>query len=307
MTGGQNDAASPAVVTVIVNWNGCATTLACVDALRHAGQDPSTVVVVDNGSRDQSVVTLRTEFPSLTVIEARANLGFARGNNLGIRLVLGRWSPDAIFLLNNDAFITADTLPRLLAALERWPQAGAAVPKIYYGDALRLWYAGGHIDWKTGTGVHHAQGELDQGQTDREGIVDFATGCALLVRRTAIAPSGLFDERYFFMGEDVDLSLRLAAAGQPLVYVPTAAVVHSVGTSSTRQGQPFIWYHMTRNRLLTVAKHAHGMQKVHFYAVWPLLWAARGLLFTLQGQPQVARAMWQGVHDFRAGRFGRRR
>ncbi|QLQ04878.1 MAG: glycosyltransferase [Anaerolineae bacterium] len=153
---GQNDAASPAVVTVIVNWNGCATTLACVDALRHAGQDPSTVVVVDNGSRDQSVVTLRTEFPSLTVIEARANLGFARGNNLGIRLVLGRWSPDAIFLLNNDAFITADTLPRLLAALERWPQAGAAVPKIYYGDALRLWYAGGHIDWKTGTGVHHA-------------------------------------------------------------------------------------------------------------------------------------------------------
>ncbi|QLQ04879.1 MAG: glycosyltransferase family 2 protein [Anaerolineae bacterium] len=136
--------------------------------------------------------------------------------------------------------------------------------------------------------------------------MDFATGCALLVRRTAIAPSGLFDERYFFMGEDVDLSLRLAAAGQPLVYVPTAAVVHSVGTSSARQGQPFIWYHMTRNRLLTVAKHAHGMQKVHFYAVWPLLWAARGCCLPCKDSHRWHGPCGRACTIF-AGRFGRRR
>ncbi len=305
MTGQPARTAETTVVTVIVNWNGCATTLACVETLVLAGQHPTTVIVVDNGSRDASVVSLRARFPSLTVIEAGTNLGFARGNNLGIRAALSHWTPDFVFLLNNDAFVDAETLPCLLAACDRWPQGGAAAPKIYTSDGRHLWYAGGHIDWKMGTGVHHARGTVEQGRTDPEGLTGFATGCALLVRRAVIPPTGLFDERYFFMGEDVDLSLRLAAAGQPLVYVPSATVVHRVGTSSTRQGQPFVWYHMTRNRLLTIAKHARGGQKVRFYAVWPLWWTIKGLLFAAQGKTDVTRAMWRGVQDYRAGRFGR--
>lgn len=303
MTGSPHDDASPAVVTVIVNWNGCATTVACVETLVQSGQDPAAVIVVDNGSRDDSVATLRTRFPTLAVVEAGENLGFARGNNLGIQVALAQGAPDLLFLLNNDAFVDAQTLPHLTAALARWPQAGAVVPKIYYADGRHLWYAGGTIDWKLGTGVHHACGALDQGQADREAITGFATGCALLVRRAVIAGTGLFDERYFFMGEDVDLSLRLAAAGQPLVYVPSATVVHQVGTSSTRQGQPFVWYHMTRNRLLTIAKHARGSQKVRFYAIWPLWWAIKGLAFAAQGKLDVTRAMWRGVRDYRAGWF----
>lgn len=306
MTGGLHGAASASIITVIVNWNGCATTLACVEALCQAGHDPAAVIVVDNGSADDSVATLRARFPSLTVVEAGENLGFARGNNLGIQVALAQATPDYLFLLNNDAFVTAETLPCLVAALARWPQAGAAAPKIYSADGRHLWYAGGHIDWKMSTGVHHMAGALDEGQANRETITGFATGCALLVRRTMIADSGLFDERYFFMGEDVDLSLRLAAAGQPLVYAPSATVVHQVGTSSTRQGQPFIWYHMTRNRLLTVAKHARGSQKLYFYAVWPLRWAIKGLAFVLRGEADVTRAMWRGVRDFRAGWFGSR-
>ncbi len=305
MTESQHGTTRPTVVTVIVNWNGCATTVACVETLVLAGQDPAGVVVVDNGSHDDSVVTLRARFPSLTVVEAGANLGFARGNNLGIQVALTQWSPDFVFLLNNDAFVDAETLPRLLAAFDRWPQAGAAAPKTYAADGRHVWYAGGHIDWKIGTGVHHARGTVDQGRADREGMTGFAPGCALLIHRTVIPPTGLFDERYFFMGEDVDLSLRLTAAGRPLVYVPAATVVHRVGTSSTRQGQPFVWYHMTRNRLLTVSKHARGGQKVRFFVVWPLWWAFKGLMFAMQSKPEVTRAMWQGVQDYRARRFGR--
>lgn len=294
------------VVTVIVNWNGCATTLACVETLVQTGQNPTTILVVDNGSHDHSVATLRAHFPSLTIVEAGENLGFARGNNLGIRTALAEKSPDYIFLLNNDAFVDGETLPCLLAALDRWPQAGAVVPKIYAGDGRHLWYAGGDIDWKTGTGVHRARGALDQGQANREGITGFAPGCALLVRRAIVSNTGLFDERYFFMGEDVDLSLRLMAAGRPLVYVPSATVVHHVGTSSARQGQPFVWYHMTRNRLLTIARHARGSQKVRFYAIWPLWWTIKGLAFAVQGQFTVTQAMWRGVRDYRAGWFGGR-
>lgn len=304
MTESRTNAAQPTIATVIVNWNGCATTLACVETLVQAGQDAATIIVVDNGSQDDSVAVLRAHFAALTVVEAGENLGFARGNNLGIQAALAHGAPDYLFLLNNDAFVNAETLPQLAAALARWPQAGAAVPKIYLPDGQHLWYAGGHIDWKMGAGVHHAHGVLDEGLGDREGITGFATGCALLVRRTILDDAGLFDERYFFMGEDVDLSIRLAHAAQPLVYVPAATVVHHVGTSSTRQGQPFVWYHMTRNRLLTIAKHAHGSQKARFYAIWPLWWAVKAAVFAVQGQPEVAQAMWRGVQDFRAGRFG---
>ena len=294
-----------AIATVILNWNGRDTTLTCVQTLLDCGQSAASVIVVDNGSTDDSVAALRARFPSLTVLAAGENLGFARGNNLGVRHALSTLAPELIFLLHNDAFINTDTLPRLHAALALDAQAGAAVPKIYFGDGRRLWYAGGHVDWGIGTGVHQHKGASDHGQADTAGVVDFAPGCALLLRREVIEPAGVFDERYFFMGEDVDLSLRLTRAGRPLRYVPGATVVHQVGASSSRQGQPFIWYHMTRNRLLTVSKHATPGQKLRFFSYWPLLWAFKAGQFALAGNPAIAQAIGRGVRDFQRGTFGR--
>ena len=299
------------IATIIVNWNGCATTVACVQALLDAGEPQTAIFVVDNGSTDDSVTTLRPRFPQITVLEAGENLGFARGSNLAARHVLLKFPAGGahaaysyLFLLNNDAFVNADTLPGLVAALEQTPRAAAAVPKILYGDGRRLWYGGGHVDWKTGTGVHRAKGELDRGQADRPGFVTFAPGCALLLRRDIVAPEGPFDPRYFFMGEDVDLSLRLTRAGRPILYVPSATVRHQVAASSGRQGLPFIWYHMTRNRLLTVSKHATAGQKALFFVCWPPRWLFKALIFMARGEGAVARAMWRAVQDFRGGRFG---
>lgn len=294
-----------ASAAVILNWNGRDTTLACVQTLLDCGQPAAHVIVVDNGSTDDSVAALQARFAGLTVLAAGENLGFARGNNLGVRHALATLAPAHILLLNNDAFINADTLPRLHAALALDSRAGAAAPKIYFGDGQRLWYAGGYVDWKTGTGVHQHRGEADQGQADAPRPVGFAPGCALLLPCEVIGPAGLFDERYFFMGEDVDLSLRLTRAGRPLLYVPRATVVHQVGASSGRQGQPFIWYHMTRNRLLTVSKHATPGQKLHFFSFWPLLWAFKAGQFALTGNPAVARAIGRGLRDFQRGTFGR--
>lgn len=290
------------IATIIVNWNGCASTVACVQALLDAGEPQTAIFVVDNGSTDDSVATLRARFPQITVLEAGENLGFARGSNLGVCHVLARAACPYLFLLNNDAFVNAETLPRLVAALEQTPGAAAAVPKIYYGDGRRLWYGGGYVDWKSGTGIHRAKGEPDRGQADRGGPVTFAPGCALLLRRE-VAADGLFDTRYFFMGEDVELSLRLTRAGRPILYVPSATVRHQVGVSSGRQGLPFLWYHMTRNRLLTVSKHATAGQKALFFACWPPRWLLRALIFAARGQGDVGRAIWRGVQDFRGGRF----
>ena len=105
-----------AIATVILNWNGRDTTLTCVQTLLDCGQSAASVIVVDNGSTDDSVAALRARFPSLTVLAAGENLGFARGNNLGARHALSTLAPELIFLLNNDALINTDTLPRLHAA-----------------------------------------------------------------------------------------------------------------------------------------------------------------------------------------------
>lgn len=293
-----------ATAAIIVNWNGGLTTRGCVEALLDAAMQPAAVIVVDNGSDDGSAPTLRARYPGITVLEVGQNLGFARGNNVGVRYARDMLAPDYLFVLNNDAFVGPEALAGLVSALQANPRAGAAAPKITFGDGRRIWYGGGYVDWKRGTGIHRAKGELDRGQADRPGVVGFASACALLVRRDLAEPDGLFDERYYFMGEDVDLSLRLTRAGRPIQYAPAATVRHEVGASTRKQGDAFIWYHMTRNRLLTVSKHASALQKLAFFSCWPVLWSLHALAMVSRGQTGVARAMLQGIRDYRAGRYG---
>ncbi len=281
-------------------------TAACVKALLEAGTPAATVIVVDNGSSDDSLERLWAFSPDLTVLLVGENLGFARANNLGVRYALAELAPDYLFLLNNDAFVERKTISELVAALQKQPRAGAAAPKILHGDSDRIWYCGGWVDWKRGAGVHRQLGRVDRGQAERPGPTGFASACALLLRRECVAPAGLFDERYFFMGEDVDLSLRLIRAGRPVWYVPTAVVRHQAGASVRQLGSAFLWYHKTRNRLLTVSKHATTTEKIQFYACWPVAWLVKAFTLALRGQPTASYAIYQGIRDFCAGRFTRR-
>lgn len=290
------------IFVLIVNWNGKEDTLACLESLKATEGEIGRIVVVDNGSTDGSVEAINRHFSQVTVIENQRNLGFGTANNMGMHLFLQETRYPYLFLLNNDTLVAPSALRVLTSALSK-EGVGAAVPKIYYADSQRLWYAGGRIDWKQGSATHYGYGRRDEERFNRREEVSFATGCALLLKREALEKVGLFDERYFMFGEDVDLSIRLAKAGYRILYLPKAVVWHKVGGSVGRKGEGFIYYHMTRNRLLTMSKHAGWREWLPFLLYFPLLWGWKAFFFLLRGRPQVARAMIGGAVDFPRGRF----
>lgn len=293
------------VFVLIVNWNGKEDTLDCLRSLEACEKEIGRVLVIDNGSTDSSVEAIRRGFPEVTLIENRRNLGFGPANSVGMRLFLQEKRYPYLFLLNNDTLIAPSALGILASGLCE-QGVGAAVPKIYYADGKRLWYGGGRIDWKQGSAIHYGQGARNGGLFNQRKEVSFVTGCALLLKREAVEKVGLFDERYFMFGEDVDLSIRLVRAGYRILYLPEAIVWHKVGESVARKGEAFIYYHMTRNRLLTMSKHAGWREWLPFVFYFPLLWGWKALSFLIQGKSQVARAMICGAEDSLRGRFGAR-
>lgn len=293
---------------VIVNWNRRQDTLACLASVARSTLPAAHVLVVDNGSADGSAEAVRRAWPAVQVLQAGENLGFGRANNLGAERFLQEPTATHLLLLNNDAILTTDALARLVRAAEQGERIAAAAPKIYYAGApQRLWYAGGRIDWKQGSGVHRGMGQEDHGQFDDAGAISFATGCGLLLKRAAVEQVGLFDPRYFFFGEDVDLSLRLLRAGYEICYCPEAVVLHQVGRSARQLGRAFTYYHMTRNRLLTMRNHAPWYRWVQFGLHFPILWGWQIVRAAARDRNlAVARGIWRGVRDFAAGRFERR-
>lgn len=252
------------VVVLVLAWNGQAYLRPCLSALAAQHYDDTcAVLVVDNGSTDDSVAIVRNEFPGVALLRNRSNLGFARGNNVGIRALLDGQAPapidfvpDSIVLLNQDTEVAPDWLARLVESLDRHPQTGIAGCKILFPDGVTLQHTGGQIIWPVANGMHRGTGEADTGQYDHEESVEFVTGAAMAVRRAVFEQIGLLDEGFSpAYYEDVDLCYRARAAGFAVMYVPAARLRHhetaSLEGQSARHQRA---YH--RNRLRFVLKHS---------------------------------------------------
>lgn len=213
---------------LILNWNGLSDTRECLNSLLPA-PDWSVIYVVDNGSRDDSVKTLKSEFGSqIKLIETGANLLFAGGNNFGINVALQEGC-DAILLLNNDTILEAETLPNLLIAAYRNPDKLLCPKILYASERDKLWYAGGI--WKGGRIAHRGIRENDNGQYDVEQVTDWGTGCALWIPRSVIEKNGVLDDEFKLYYEDVEYCLRAKANGIETVYVPSSKMWHKVSAS----------------------------------------------------------------------------
>jgi GT2 family glycosyltransferase len=247
----------PRVLIIVLCYNGITLTRACLRSLARLRYPHADVLVVDNASSDGTAATVRAEFPHVQVIETGANLGFAAGNNAGLRYALAH-GYDYALLLNNDTEVAPDFLTRLVEAAEAAPEIGIAGPTICYYDAPdRIWSAGGVIDWRRGASRMRGLGEVDAGQYP-PGEVDFVTGCALLVKRAALDRAGLLDERFFMYYEETEWCVRIARAGFRIIFVPSARVLHKIPLDA-RADQPYVAYYMTRNRLLFLRATRAGL------------------------------------------------
>ncbi|MEX2008434.1 MAG: glycosyltransferase family 2 protein [Candidatus Spechtbacterales bacterium] len=306
----------PRVSVLVLNWNNPGDTIECLQSLRGVTYPNFTVVAIDNGSEDDSLAQLKkfqaaNDDYGLVILENGKNLGYAGGNNAGIRYALDSRA-DYIWVLNNDTSVDPNVLNELVKEAEREPDIGMLAPAILFYDQPRLIWFGGTSDrsWR----------RMDKGFTDTCAYfkkrltkdmvaedVSFITGAAMLIRAADVRKVKGFDERFFLYFEDTDLSLRFRKAGKRLRWVPRARVWHKVSATSKRAlGSPGLHYYHSRNILLLSTKH--GPFWMGFYRpLWSLYTLAKQVLKIALGRNRdVSKAIAEGILDYYRRRLGKR-
>lgn len=253
----------PYVFVVLVNWNNARDTIDCIKSLESVSYGDFEVIVVDNGSTDGSTEDISQAFPETTIIRNNKNLGFAGGNNPGIKFALDKGA-DYVLLLNNDTVVAPDFIARMVELAELSPAIGIVSPKIYYfSEPDRLWFAGGVIDLWRGNTRHLGDLEIDKGQCDSVQDVDFVSGCAMLVKRKVIEDIGMLYEPMFLYYEDSDFCARSRRAGYRIVMAPEGKIWHKV-SSTTGRIKDLQYYYGTRNMFIFEKRNASLVQLAIF-------------------------------------------
>jgi len=255
---------NPLVYIIVLNWNGTDDTLACLTSLAALDYDNYRVVVVDNGSRQPLRREVEAAHPHVVVIENPVNLGYAAGNNVGIRYALEQGA-DFVWVLNNDTVVEPDALSALLAVADHHEQAAAVGGRVYLGRSReRLWVTWGRVTWLQSLIALVGQNSADGHAFDGEREVEWLPGCSILFRADSLKRVGLFDEAYFAYHEDVEWAARARQAGWQLWYTGASRIYHSVHASSGGQAHygGFRKYLSARNSILFARKYASFSQKL---------------------------------------------
>jgi len=283
-------ASRDAVAVIIVNWNAGQVLLECLTALELQTLQASRIVVVDNGSSDDSVATARLRFPRIEWLTLGRNTGFAHANNVALAHADGvRW----IALLNPDARPEPRWLEELLrCAASHGEFTCFASRLVAAADPARLDGAGDsyHIAGLPGR-VGYGLPAAGKFMTPRE--VFSACAAAALYRRDVLLETGGFEDTFFCYLEDVDLGFRLRLRGQRCLYVPTA-VVHHHGSQSTGRGSDFYVYHGQRNIIWTFIRNMPGIWLWLFLLPHVALNLIALCHFAWRGQGKVA---WRAKRD----------
>lgn len=249
---------APKVAIIVLNWNGGQDTAECLDSLFKCQYPNYEIIVVDNYSSDGSAQRLEKEFPKATFILNDANLGYAGGNNVGMRYALSKGA-EFILVLNNDTTVDQNFLAELIKATQVVDNVAAVVPLIYFhSEPKKIWYAGTrfsrqHLDFiMPYHGLIHEEGG---GAFSSLTTTEIAIGAAIMFRASALRSVGLFDERFFLMHEESDWSYRARKLGLTALLVPKAKIWHKVSVSFGGAGSPLMNYFSTRNLLLFAEKH----------------------------------------------------
>lgn len=249
MTGRAGGVAGTDVV-VVLSWFGHDDTIGCVASLL-SGSRTATVLVVDNGSFDGTLDSVRTRWPEVHTLQLPVNLGFAGGMNAGLRWGLDRGAR-TVTVLNNDTTIPPGAVDRLAAlALEGTVAVSPTV--VYAGDPSRLWFGGGRVDVETGLPRHLTRAEVATEVATAPGGAPRRTpllaGCCVTASAATWGRAGLFDEAYFLTFEDSEWSLRATGQGVRLLVDPQTTIRHTVSASFTGGAAYLGLFYYARNGL----------------------------------------------------------
>ena len=295
---------------ITVNYNGMDDTSALLDTIPQT--DGVEVIVVDNGSRGDEASVIQQRYPWITVVRSPKNLGFAGGNNLGIKAAHGKY----LYFINNDTLLEEREKRKedrgkrlfqpLIDRLESDAHIGAVCPKIRFSwDNNPIQYAGyTPLSSVTLRNQPIGFGEDDHGQHDTPHPTPYAHGAAMMVKREAIEKAGLMPECFFLYYEELNWSMMIRRAGYNIWYEPACTIFHKE-SKSTGQNSPLRTYYITRNRFLFAKRNIKSPKRFLTYCYLVLLVMPRDILKNLfKRQVKQAKAVLKGAADFIKGREG---
>ncbi len=256
----------PLVFILILNWKSALDTIECVESVEKSDYTNYKIVIIDNGSPDDSEKILCGRFPQHHFIQTGKNLGYAGGNNIGIRFALERQA-EFVLILNNDAILAADVLQIFIGASLIYSQGGIFAPKIYDRQGTQNVYSAGVVwDPKELTFVDLKNSISNQNDFMTPKTIDFATGCALFIKTEVFQKVGLFDPRFFLTWEDIDYCYQARKYDYQTMIIPQAKVWHKLSASfeGGHKGPQFQYYSM-RNRFLWVEKNLKGSERIKVF------------------------------------------
>lgn len=290
------------VALILLNWNTPVHTANCIASLQqHCNEQYFNIIVVDNGSTDDSLTILKAQYPNLIYIENGENLGFAEGNNRGIEYSITQNYTYSL-IINSDTLVDEDIVIKLSYHLNNHPEAASVQPAIFWlHDKTKIWNGKGGFNeilglTYTGKNVPNTRDGFEATQ--------WVTGCCMLLRNSALLKAGLFNKQFFLYYEDVELSYRIRSFGYEVHYLPSCKIYHEAGVSAQvgappKEGflSPVIHYYISRNRIWFLRKYGN----VNYYPIYILSSALYYLLlwlyFKLRGRKEKAKLLIKGVKE----------
>ena len=279
---------------VTVNYNGLKDTCELIDSITFT--DEMEVIVVDNASTGNEAAFISQRYPLVKIIRNEKNLGFAGGNNLGIKAAKGKY----LLLINNDTFFKEFNIQALIDRLESSPSIGIVCPKIRFAWSNNPVQYAGYTPLAKVTVRNQAigYGEEDKGQFNNPHPTPYAHGAAMLIKREAIDKVGLMPECYFLYYEEIDWSIMFTRAGYEIWYEPACTIYHKE-SQSTGQDSPLRTYYMTRNRLLLVKRNWPGLTKYLSYIYIIGIVIPHDIIKNIiSGNMKHVKAIYTGLQDF---------
>lgn len=292
---------------IIINWNSYGVTANCLESLQKVSYHNFKIILVDNGSEDNSGDSLKANFTDIILLKNEKNRGFTGGNNRGIQYAVESGF-EMVMLLNNDTIVTPDFATILVNKLQSDESIGAIQPKIMFNQERDIIWSGGSSFSKTWhLTKSEGMGEKDCGQYDESKVLPWVTGCCFLTKSSIVKEVGLLDDRFFIYYEDTDWSFRIRERGYKLLYEPMSKIYHEVGKSNENREtfgegtqSAFTHYVVIRNHIYIVRKYGRGIN--YITALGYQLFKITGycLYFLLKRRPKKLKASLRGFyHGFK--------
>jgi GT2 family glycosyltransferase len=251
------------ISVIIVNWNGEKNLQYCLSSLARIDYSPYEIILVDNGSTDDSVEFVRKNYPKAIIIKNKTNLGFAEGNNKGIKKAGGEY----ILFLNNDTKVEPNFLNSLVSELENDSMAAVVQSKILLMNNPKLLDSiGSFLTW-SGFLTHFGYRQKDRKNLNNKREIFSAMGACMLFKKEVLNKIGLFDKDFFAYFEETDLCWRAWLAGYKILYIPKSVIYHQKGATALRLANSFVIYHSFKNRICSLIKNLEAKNLVWILSI----------------------------------------